>query len=83
MTQTAEGLSMEESLIIVLLVCELMLNVIGMIGRSLTHHPKWLSCNILGAMLVGLVVVLLLSTARGSPGEVEQWRAGAYVSFPK
>ena len=74
---------MEEPLIIVLLVCELMLNMIGIIGRSLTHHPKWLSCNILGAMLVGLVVVLILSMARGSPGNVEKLRALEYLSFPK
>jgi hypothetical protein len=60
-----------------------MLNVIGIIGRSLTHHPKWLSCNILGAMLVGLVVVLLLSRARGSPGHVETLRALEYFSVPK
>jgi hypothetical protein len=39
-------------------------------------------CNILGAMLVGLVV-LLLSTTRGSPGDGEPWRARAYVSSPK
>jgi hypothetical protein len=70
-------------LIIVLLVCELVLNVIEIIGLSLTHHPKWLSCNILGAMLVGLVVVLILSMARGSPGNVEKLRALEYLSFPK
>jgi hypothetical protein len=73
---------MEEPLIIVLLVSDVILTVIGIVGRSLTHHPKWLMCNILGAMLVGLVV-LLLSTTRGSPGDVEQWRAREYFSSPK
>ena len=82
MTHTAEGLSMEEPLLIVLLVSDLILTVIGIAGRSITHHPKWLMCNILGAMLVGLVV-LLLSTTRGSPGDGENVRARAYVSFPK
>ena len=73
---------MEEPLIIILLVSDVILTVIGIAGRSLTHHPKWLICNILGAMLVGLGVILLLTT-RGSPGEVQTWRALGYVSFPK
>ena len=74
---------MAEPLLIVLLVLDVILTVIGIVGRSLTHHPKWLMCNILGAMLVGLVV-LLLSTTRGSPGDREPWRASrAYVSSPK
>jgi hypothetical protein len=82
MTHTTEGLSVEEPLVIALLVLDVILTVIGIVGRSVTHHPKWLMCNILGAMLVGLVV-LLLSTTRGSPGDGEPWRARAYVSSPK
>ena len=82
MPHTTEGLSMEEPLLIALLVIDVILTVIGIVGRSVTHHPKWLMCNILGAMLVGLVV-LLLSTTRGSPGAGEPWRAHAYVSSPK
>jgi hypothetical protein len=74
MTHTTEALSMEEPLLIALLVIDVILTVIGIVGRSVTHHPKWLMCNILGAMLVGLVG-LLLSTTRGSPGDGEPWRA--------
>ena len=73
---------MEEPLLIVLLVIDVILTVLGIVGRSVTHHPKWLMCNILGAMLVGLVV-LLLSTTRGSPGDGEPWQTRAYVSSPK
>jgi hypothetical protein len=83
MTPTTEGLAMEEPLLIVLLVLDVILTVIGIVGRSLTHHPKWLMCNILGAMLVGLVILLLSTTTRGSPGDGESWRARAYVSSPK
>ena len=82
MPQTTEGLSMEEPLLIVLLVIDVILTVLGIVGRSVTHHPKWLMCNILGAMLVGLVG-LLLSTTRGSPGDGTPWRTRAYVSSPK
>ena len=82
MTPITEGLAMDEPLLIVLLVLDVILTVIGIVGRSVTHHPKWLMCNILGAMLVGLVV-LLLSTTRGSPGDEAPWRTRAYVSSPK
>jgi|RhiMethySRZTD1v2_1073278.scaffolds.fasta_scaffold34610_5 hypothetical protein len=74
---------MEEPLLIVLLVSDVILTVLGIAGRSLTHHPKWLICNILGAMLVGLVV-LVLSTPRGSPCDGEKVRARAsFGSVPQ
>ena len=69
---------MEEPWLIVLLVSDVVLTVIGIAGRSLTHHPKWLLCNILGAMLVGLV-----GTPGGSPCDGEKGRARASFSLPK